>query len=361
MKHESSRLAYEDIARAKVAYTTRRVDLRRARKLLSDGIAPSSGDLLHARVARIGQQKRIELTNGRRARLFAGDEIVVCYGNRYAPHQFEAVVPDSMGPCHLVASGGIAGRVLSKHDKMKEPTKLIPLGILADSNGKPLNLGGFALRIRGGVRPQPLTLVVAGTAMDSGKTTTAASLIKGLTASGLKVGAAKVTGTGAGGDLWFMKDAGADPVLDFVDAGFASTYKVTPSQMDEIVVLLNSHLRNGPVDAIVLEVSDGLYQEEAAGLLSSVTFHSMIDGIIFAANDAMGANAGVEWLWERQLPVLALSGVLTSSPLATREVQEAVGLPVLKVKTLCEPAIASIVEDLLANRFATRAVSLRAV
>lgn len=361
MNDETSRLANDDIARAKVAFTIRRVDLGRAKKLLSDGIAPSSGDLLLARVSRIGQQKRIELTNGRRARLFHGDKIVVCYGNRYAPHQFEAVVPDTMGPCHLVAAGGIAGRVLSKHDKMKEPTKLIPLGILANSKGRPLNLGDFALESHSGVRPQPLTLAVAGTAMDSGKTTTAASVIRGLTASGLKVGAAKVTGTGAGGDLWFMKDAGADPVFDFVDAGLPSTYRATPRQIDEIVALLNSHLRNGPVDAIVLEVSDGLYQEETAGLFSSAAFQSIVHGIIFAANDAMGAKTGVEWLWQRDLPVLALSGVLTSSPLATREAQEAVGLPILKVKTLCDPAIASIVENLLASQLATRSVTLRAV
>ncbi len=55
--------------------------------------------------------------------------------------------------------------------------------------------------------------------MNAGKTTTAASLIKGVTAYGMKVGAAKITGTGAGGDFWFMIDSGTEPVLDFVDAG----------------------------------------------------------------------------------------------------------------------------------------------
>ena len=43
-------------------------------------------------------------------------------------------------------------------------------------------------------------LIVAGTAMNAGKTTAAARLIKGLQRAGLRVGAAKVTGTGAGGD-----------------------------------------------------------------------------------------------------------------------------------------------------------------
>ena len=59
--------------------------------------------------------------------------------------------------------------------------------------------------------------------MNSGKTTTAASLIHGLKRAGLKVAAVKVTGTGSGGDLWSMSDAGAATTLDFTDLGHAST------------------------------------------------------------------------------------------------------------------------------------------
>ena len=361
MYNQGFELDFERLGRAKAAFATRRVRYEEAAMLLNGSTKPSAGDLVLARVERIGHHQRVELTNGRRARLFVGDEVMVCYGNRYAPHQFEATVPDSMAPCHLVAAGGIAARVLSSHNKMKKPTKLTPLGILGDSQAKPLNLENFALKRLNGGRPQPLTLAVAGTAMDAGKTTAAASLIKGLTGSGLKVGAAKLTGTGAGGDLWFMKDAGASPVLDFVDAGFPSTYRVTPAQIEQILILLASHLRNAQVDAIVFEVADGLYQEETAALLSSPIFKSIVDGVIFAASDAMGANAGVEWLWQRDLAVLAVSGVLTSSPLAIREVQEVIGLPVLSTKALCDPSIADIFEGLLESQLARKLVSLRAV
>lgn len=361
MKNVNSQLDFERLTRVKAAFTTRRVPLHKAAMLLNDGINPSSGDLLLARVERIGHHKRIELSTGRRARLFVGDEVIVCYGNRYAPNQYEAVVPDNMAVSHLVAAGGITAQVLSRHGKMNNPTELVPLGLLGDSHGKLLNLRGFSLKRLEVNRPQPLTLAVAGTAMDAGKTTTAASLIKGLINSGLKVGAAKLTGTGAGGDLWFMKDAGADLVLDFVDAGFPSTYRVTQKEIEEILILLMSHLRNAQVDAIVLEVSDGLYLEETAGLLSSAVFKNIVDSIIFAANNAMGAKAGVEWLLQRDLPVLAVTCVLTSSPLAIREVQEAIGLPVLNRKTLRDPSIAGIIENLLENLFATQSVSLRVI
>ena len=52
--------------------------------------------------------------------------------------------------------------------------------------------------------------------MDAGKTQTATFLVRGMVTAGLRVGYAKVTGTGAGGDIWWLKDAGADPVLEIL-------------------------------------------------------------------------------------------------------------------------------------------------
>ncbi|MDP4360731.1 DUF1611 domain-containing protein, partial [Escherichia coli] len=63
-----------------------------------------------------------------------------------------------------------------------------------------------------------------GTSMNAGKTLTSTSLVRGFKRAGLQVAALKITGTGAGGDMWIVRDAGADVALDFTDAGFASTY-----------------------------------------------------------------------------------------------------------------------------------------
>jgi hypothetical protein len=112
------------LGRAKIAYATHRVQLRDIQTLIaSDTAAPRAGDLVLARVGRIGQHRRIELRNGRRAILFEGDEIVLCYGNRYAPDQFEAYVPGDLGPCQMAAAGGVAGRVVASHARMKAPTE----------------------------------------------------------------------------------------------------------------------------------------------------------------------------------------------------------------------------------------------
>lgn len=88
----------------KAAYTTRHVRLESACSVeLAD--RPETGDLVLARVTELGQHYRLELPDGRRATLYEGDEIVVAYGNRYAPDQFEAVVPDDLGENAISSPG----------------------------------------------------------------------------------------------------------------------------------------------------------------------------------------------------------------------------------------------------------------
>ena len=335
-------LSHERIRRAKISYTPRHVSLEAARALLTgDHVVPNVGDLVLARVEKIGQHAGLELTNGRRAILFTGDEVVVCYGNRYAPDQFEAEVPHDLAACHLVAAGGIAARALSWHANMKSPTVIVPVGLLADVNGQRINLSGAAVAKPSHPRPLPYTVAVVGTAMNAGKTTTAANLIHGLTSAGLKVGAAKVTGTGSGKDIWFMGDAGARLALDFTDAGFPSTFRTTAAEVEGILATLTGHLAKAGMDVIVLEVADGLYQAETAALLDSPVFARTVNDVIFAAGDAMGAAAGVEWLRRKGLPVSAVSGLLTASPLAITEAANATGLPVFDKKMLRDAAIAT--------------------
>lgn len=336
--------------RIKWAYTTRNVDPARAHTLLPGAGAPIAGDLVLARVDRLGQHSKLELTTSRRAEMFAGDEIAVVFGNRYAPDQFEAIVPDTLAPCHLVAAGGVAARVLSRHQKMKRPTRITPLGLIADAQGTPLNLAAFRLPQPAIINKEPLVVVVAGTAMNSGKTTACSSLVKGFARKGFRVAAAKITGTGAGADYRALVDAGADPVFDFLDAGRVSTYRIERHDLLDIFMTIGGHLAAANPKIIVLEVADGLLQRETARLFQIPEFMNWADGVIFAANDALGAQAGVSWLAARQLPVIAITGILTSSPLASREAASATGLPVFNTMSLAKPLVASLIHDCLHNR-----------
>lgn len=327
-------LAPARLGRAKRAYATRRVDLGQASGLLTGDYAPKAGDLLLARVDKLIQHRRLELIDGRRADLFPGDEIIVCYGNRYAPDQFEAEVPADLAPCHLVAAGGIAAECLSRNTKISAATRITPVGVLAGADGRPINLADFALPPRTAPLRRPPVTAVIGTSMNAGKTTTLANLALGLTRQGLRVGAAKVTGTGAGGDAWHMIDAGCELMLDFTDGGVPSTYKLPLAECEAIMETLVATLCAAGVDAILIEVADGILQDETRGLVQSETFRRLVDDVIFAAGDALGAAGGVAWLQSQGLNPIGVSGALTAAPLAIRECAGLVGLPLLPLDTL---------------------------
>lgn len=325
------------LAGAKKAYTTRfladalDVDPLGYRLLTAPDTVPVAGDIVLARVERIGQLSRLESPVSRRQTLFVGDEILVAYANRYAPDQVLAEVPGDLGPCHLVAAGGLAGRVTASHQAVGKPTQLTPIGLLADTRG-PLNLKQFAPLAPNPDHPErvrPHVVAVLGTSMNSGKSTAAACLVRGLTSAGLRVSAGKITGTGAGGDPRLFQDAGAVRVLDFTDYGYPTTYRLDTAGLRTLAVsMINDLSETGP-EVIVVEIADGVYQGETRELLTAGPLHTLVDTFLFAAADALGASAGVALLREAGHAPAAVSGMLTASPLAAFEAGDALDVPVI--------------------------------
>ncbi len=335
--HHCSPLPSSQLATAKQSFATRNAPVDVMRNLLTGDLRPLAGDLVLARVDRVRQHARIELINGRRCRMFAGDLVIVTYGNRYATDQFESLVPDHIGPCDLVAGGGIASQMRCRSPKVKMPTRIVPLGLIADREGQRLNLRQFQLN-RPQSRPGAVPLfMVAGTAMNAGKTTTAAHLIKGLKSDGLKVGAIKVTGTGSGCDLWHFNDAGADCAFDFSDVGLASTYRCSTSEIVDVFVDLVSITQDHGVDVIVCEVADGLYQQETAALFASPTVKAASSGVFFAACDSLAAVAGDKLLRGQGYEVIGISGVVSASQLVREELAMVTKTPVLMKKQISSP------------------------
>lgn len=325
------------LARAKRAFVTRRLSFAHVAELVDRDYEPKAGDVMLARVTTLGQHKRIELETGRRSALYVGDEVIVVYGNRYAPDQFHALVPATFGACSLVAGGGIAATVIDKHGKMGAATGIEPVGMLRKTDGAILNVCEGALPAPAGVRPfrsphEPHVIGIVGSSMNAGKTTTAAHVCVNLRRAGLKVAACKVTGTGSGGDMWSLDDAGAYPVLDFTDAGLATTYKAPAGDIERVMTTLLAHLGAARPDVIVIEVADGLYQEETRRLVQSAVFRRHVDGILYACADAAGACAGIDLLRNWGFEPLALSGTVSASPLATAEAVAATGLDVITIE-----------------------------
>lgn len=183
--------------------------------------------------------------------------------------------------------------------------------------------------------------------MNSGKTTTVASIVRGLSKAGLQVAAGKVTGTGAGGDPMLFRDSGASRVLDFSDFGHGSTYQLGHEDVRALLVSLICELATTKPDVIVVEVADGLYQQETARLVQDPLFKRHVDKVVFAAGEALGAIAGHMLLAQRGLSPVAISGMLTASPLAKREAAAALDVPVPVLDMDMDELASAQVADLL--------------
>ncbi len=247
------------------------------------------------------------------------------FGNRYATQQFEGYARAAGDSCDLLSMGGLCGLVASKHGSVAGPTKLRILGALGDAEGHPLRLSNFGLPpISMPVRPR--RVVVCGSSMDAGKTYTATSLIVGLRRQGHRVAGIKLTGTAAGRDTWSMADGGAHPALSFVDGGYASTYLCSLEELLALDQLLLAHAAALGAEWVVMEIADGLFQRETSALLQCTEFVSTVDGWFFAVGDALAAAHGVTILRDWGIQPLAISGIISQSPLAMREAADATGV-----------------------------------
>lgn len=309
-------------------------------------VTPRAGDVVLARVTEIGKHKRLEGPGSRRQLLFLGQEILVAYGDRYAPDQFLAHVPDSLAPTNLVAGGGVAADAIEMHANIDAATSIEPIGLLADRHGR-VTLDRFAPHgshavpsLTNSAATDPKVIAVFGSSMNSGKSTVLGSIVNGFVNAGMEVAAGKSTGTGAGNDPHHFRDAGASTVLDFTDYGHPTTFRLGHERIREIFVDMVDELAASGPDVVVIEVADGVYQEETRRLLEDPAFHERVDRVVFASQDALGAVAGLQVLDGAGVTTAAVSGVVTSSPLATREAGEVLDVPVIDTFGLREPEVA---------------------
>jgi hypothetical protein len=316
--------------RIKWTYSTHQVDRSKVKGLVPMSTDPDPGRLVLARVTMIGRHREVEGTDGRKQTLFPHDVICGVLAYRYATDQFEGQPIASGATGHLLAIGGACGLVVSKNEKMIEPTCLEWIGTLADGEGKALNLRRFALRPRPTAgAPRPRTVLVVGASMNAGKTTTAAQVIRSLSGQGLRVAAAKITGTACRKDVGIMEDAGAVRVLDFTHGGHPSTAQLPAADL----LLLASDLREALLeerpDFIVYEIADGIFQRETRFLLEHKAFRGTVDVVLYAAPESPSCESGVRSLRRWGYTVGAVTGPVANSRLGMEEAREASGVPCL--------------------------------
>ncbi len=321
-----------------------------ATRLLPVERDPKANDVLVSRVVKIGRHAAMELSCGRKAKLYEGDVIVGAFGNRYATNQYEGCVPQQMDHYHMLSQGAVLGQVVSADYSMGEPTVIQPMGFIDAGGGEVLNLRSFGLAA---IQKQPVkvpVLLVLGTSMDAGKTTTAASLVRGLSRAGWLVHAGKLTGTGCAKDINQMRDTGARKILDFTSCGFASTASAAQADLEMISERIIDHLSVGSPDILILEIADGVVQSETRWLSRRLVETNSVNGALVAMHDVMAVGMATSIVeQEFGLRLLGVSGAATRSPLSTRELQQLTYHDVYTISMLSDPAIATRVAAFLAS------------
>ena len=295
--------------------------------------SPTVGDLLLCEVVRVGIHGRVETTTGARSKIYPGDRILCVPGARYATSLLRATAEVGTDLADMISASGLCGRVVSRYRGVGTPTKVRPLA-RASLDAGPANVSSFSLSPASTAASDPRWVVVVGSAMDSGKTSACISLIRGLVESGARVGAMKLTGTASGRDFRAYLDAGATPVFDFLDAGWASTAGCSGPQLLDIVRLLAGHLRAAPIDWGVVEVADGLLQSETSHLVQQLGAVLGAFDTVLTVRESLAAVAGVDILGRAGHRVVAVAGPVTNDPLSCREIELACSVPSIPTRQL---------------------------
>ena len=293
--------------------------------------APRVGDVVAVMVTDVGNHTRITGAGDKRMRIFAGDVVIGVFGNRYATDAFEAEIGD-LENLSLVTNSGMISTVVTQHAAVLEPTMVQFIGYLCDADGRRLNLKSKAFRPAKRPAGPPPIIPVVGTGMNSGKTTVTARLTRSLVERGLRVAACKLTGSVSNRDYDELHATGAADTRDFSDYGFPSTYLCERPELLQLFDTMVADACDVDPDVIVMEIADGVLQRETSMLLESRAFIDATAGVLLSARCATSALYAINRIGRTGAGVLAVSGMITNSPLFVRECRGLTPAPIVSVR-----------------------------
>lgn len=306
---------------------------------------PKAGDVAIFEVLTLGTLSAIQDEGGRNCHIFPGDRIMATFGNRYASNQFEGYVPVGYHEVYdLMGKGGVAGIVKSMYCKLelRGATKIRLVGYATDHQGKVINSiyhHTESARFNPEKERYHKTVLSIGSSMDSGKTTSAAYLCRGLKAAGYKVAFIKLTGTVFNKDRMLAFDCGADVAVDFSQLGFPSTYLCSLDCILDLYQGLLANVAHVEPDYVVIEIADGILQRETEMLIDNKDFMSTVDHVLFSSGDSLSALQGVATLRSKGIEPFAMAGMINTRPLLVDEVNGKLKLPLLNLEHLASPNI----------------------
>jgi hypothetical protein len=299
-----------------------------------------TGDYVVARVSENrGRLSALELPSGRMIEVMEDDLIVGAFGTRAAT--LEAVGDwrsiDDSGELNALTAAGLFGKVTSLSPFLSSPMRLQYQGHALRNEDK--------LTMRGCLSPIdkvdfdiPVILIV-GTSMSAGKTTSGRVIVHLLSQMGLNVVGAKLTGAARYRDVLSFKDAGASTVYDFVDAGLPSS-AVDPATYREALTHLLSLIARDKPDVLVAEAGASPL-EPYNGETAKEMIRDQVRFKLLCAQDPY-AVVGVQQAFQRTPDLVAGGAANTEAGIAL--VHKLTGLPALN---LMDPNSRDELENLL--------------
>jgi len=288
-----------------------------------------TGDFVVGRT--VGKRNRLyecETKTGRMADMVLGDLLVGALGERAATLEGVGDWRATTESLELEAltSAGLLGRATSISPMLPDLMRLEYLGHVT-RQGKKLGMMDFVTPAAPRDLEIPVILLI-GTSMSAGKTTSGQVIIRALIYHGLDVVAAKLTGAARYRDILKFRDAGATNVFDFVDAGLPST--VCPeARFREGMELLLSKIAGCNSDVLVAEAGASPL-EPYNGAIMLEYLRRLARFTVLCASDPY-AVLGVQTAYGEQLQADIVSGPAANTDAAVVLVKDLSGLKALNL------------------------------
>ncbi len=319
----------------RISSSTRNAHLA-AEVIVGDEIVAAEGYVLAVRILHDkSSYNTVEDLSGRMVSLRAGDVLAGTLGHRRALRGYAGVVPSTIAvgdTIDVLNLGGILGRCTSATPENGAPFKAEVLGAilsfpaLGDRIGRPAHIKDHSVPLADRLEGSVPVIYVAGTCMNAGKTVAATELVRGLSRSGLRVAACKLTGVSLMRDSLSMLDAGAVASLTFNDTGIATT---RPGLTVTAAKGIFNRLGASKPDVIVAELGDGILGEYGVqDILRDPELTAVGAAYVMAAPDPVGCWGSVTLMRDLfGLPVTVLTGPATDNEVGRDYIQAELQLP----------------------------------
>jgi hypothetical protein len=268
----------------------------------------------------------VEGPDGAAVPLQPGDRLIGALGRRAATLEIVGdwtEVGDDL-VLDTLTIAGVLGRVTSAAVDAGPIARLRYLGHAA-YDGEPQTMTGSVEPVAPRTLDVPTVLII-GTSMAAGKTVSAVAIVRELKALGLRVAGTKVSGVGRYRDTLAMRDAGADFIADFVDAGLPST-AVPRSEYEPALATLASKLAAAEPDVLVAEAGASPLEPYNADVAVELLEHA-VQLTVLCASDPYAVVGVMQAFGTR--PDL-VSGRATSTEAGRALVDRLVGIPSLNM------------------------------